>query len=490
MDVTGATPRTLPGLDLRGTYPSGLMLAGDRLIVFGDSGYGLSPTTIGGGGVAVASDRVLGPHDWQPATVIVQVDVADPAHPRVLARITVDGSMVSARRTDGTVRVALSSSPSRLPLIAASASAGPSVRAAARANRRIVARATAADWLPRLTLTAAGRTIRRAAVPCTSVSRPTDHAGLGMIDVLTLGVNGTMSLLDSDAVMSNGDLVYASPTTMYVATSRWSEPGAPDATPPHGRTLIHALDTSDPSRTVYRASGVVRGYLLNPFSMSERDGFLRVASTEEPSWWAPPGGAQDASESFVTVLGTSGARLERAGQVGGLGRGERIHAVRFIGDRGYVVTFRQTDPLYALDLSDPAHPAVRGALKIPGFSSYLHPVDEDTLIGVGQAADASGRTQGTQVSLFDVSDIDAPRRIARRTLDTDWSESESEHHAFLWWAPARTLVLPVQSYAFDGSQAFTGAVGMTVPARPASPRSRGCATPTRPAPGRPCAARS
>ena len=127
-----------------------------------------------------------------------------------------------------------------------------------------------------------------------------------------------------------------------------------------------------------------------------------------------------------------------------------------------MVTFRRTDPLFAIDLSDPAHPVARGELKIPGFSSYLHPIDADTLIGVGQAADASGVTEGTQVSLFDVSDPAAPRRIAQRTLGTDWSEAEAEPHAFLWWAPTSTLVLPAQSFGADGSAAFLGAVGLTV----------------------------
>ncbi len=465
VDVTGATPRALPGLDLKSINPSGLLLAGDRLIVIGDAGGGVvSPLAVSDVAVGRPSSSLVAPGYWNPSTVIVQVDVSDPAAPRVIARMKVDGTLVAARRTAGTVRVVLSSSPTRIPLVSATGSEAPAVRAATRANRRIVARANASAWLPRLTLhdVAAGTTLRRAAVPCRAVARPTEFAGLGMIDVLTLGVTGTMSLLDSDAVMSDGELVYASPEAMYIATSRWSEPTESTKNPPRGRTLIHKLDTRDPARTTYRASGSVDGFLLNQFSMSEHEGYLRAASTEEPSWWSPPSGAAQPSESLVTVLGESDGRLNRVGRVGGLGRGERIFAVRFLGDRGYVVTFRQTDPLYALDLSDPTRPAVRGELKIPGFSSYLHPIDADTLIGVGQDADAEGRTQGTQVSLFDVSDITAPRRIAQRALDTDWSEAESDHHAFLYWAPTRTLVLPVQTYGGDGTPAFLGAVGLTV----------------------------
>jgi hypothetical protein len=318
---------------------------------------------------------------------------------------------------------------------------------------------------------AAGTVTTGPAVGCDAVSRPTRFAGTGMLTVLTLDVPGDLRVLDSDAVMSDGDLVYASATRLYIATPRWYDPSAATAdAPPRGSTLIHALDTSDPARTTYRASGVVSGWLLGQFSMSEQDGLLRVASTEEPDWWS--GEDEPASESRVTVLGEEGGRLVRVGLVTGLGRGERIQAVRFIGDRGYVVTFRQVDPLHVIDLRDPSHPAVRGELKIPGFSSYLQPVGDDLLVGIGQAATAAGRTTGTQVSLFDVSDPANPRRIAQRELDSDWSEAESDHHALLWWPARRLLVVPVERWDATGPAA-AGAVGLDVaPATGITPIAR------------------
>ena len=308
------------------------------------------------------------------------------------------------------------------------------------------------------------------AVGCAAVSRPTRFAGVGMLTVLTMDVPDGLRVLDSDAVMSDGDLVYASATGLYIATPRWFDPAAAGDAPPRGSTLIHKLDTSDPSRTTYRASGVVSGWLLDQFSMSEQDGRLRVASTEEPDWWS--GEDEGASESRVTVLAEAGGRLAREGLVTGLGRGERIQAVRFIGDRGYVVTFRQVHPLFVLDLGDPAHPAVRGELKIPGFSSYLQPVGDDLLVGIGQSATAQGRTTGTQVSLFDVADPAAPRRIAQRDLDSDWSEAESDHHAVMWWPARRLLVVPVERWSGVGP-AGLGAVGLDVaPATGITPIAR------------------
>ena len=432
VDVTGPAPRLLARLALDDLSPSGLLLLGDRLIVLGEAG---APVAVDAP-VARAQTVIAGPVG-APRTVLAQVDVSDPAHPRALARMAVDGHLVAARRSGGTVRAVVATAPRPIEL-----------------GRQRALRAGAGAWLPRLTV----RGTRRVAVGCRSVSRPRTFSGLGMVTVLTVDAAGPLALLDSDAILTDGEIVYASPTAMYVATSRWADPAlADDPTPPRGATLVHKLDTSDPARTTYRASGAVRGFLLNQFSLSEHDGYLRAASTEEPDWWSAPDGAARESESLVTVLAERGGRLERVGEVDGLGRGERIFAVRFLGARGYVVTFRQTDPLYALDLSDPARPAAGGVLKIPGYSSYLHPVDDSTLIGIGQAADAGGRTLGTQVSLFDVSDLAAPRRIAQRALDGDWSEAESDHHAVLYWPATHLLALPIQSY--EGASA---AVGLTV----------------------------
>ena len=122
--------------------------------------------------------------------------------------------------------------------------------------------------------------------------------------------------------------------------------------------------------------------------------------------------ASIAATDSLVVLAERDGRLVQTGIADGLGKGEQIYSVRFIGARGYVVTFKQTDPLYSLDLSDPAKPAVTGELKITGYSAHLQPVGENRLIGIGQEADRNGMTKGTQISLFDVSD---PARPAEST---------------------------------------------------------------------------
>ena len=190
------------------------------------------------------------------------------------------------------------------------------------------------------------------------------------------------------------------------------------------------------------------GELLSQFALSEDRGVLRAASTK---------GFGDEAESLVTTLADRDGRLVRLGAVGGLGRGERIYAVRFLGDTGYVVTFRQVDPLYTLDLADPARPVVRGELKIPGYSAYLHPVGDDLLLGVGQNATGAGEVTGLQLSLFDVSDLARPARLAQVDLGSRYSGSEAEwdHHAFLFWPATGLAVLPIDSEDFSGAAGFT-----------------------------------
>jgi hypothetical protein len=117
-----------------------------------------------------------------------------------------------------------------------------------------------------------------------------------------------------------------------------------------------------------------------------------------------------------------------------------------MGPAGYVVTFRQTDPLYTLDLSDPAHPQVRGTLALTGYSAYLHPASATRLIGIGQQADKMGHIGGLQVSLFDVSDLASPARLAAYVLAGASSDAQFDPHAFLYWPSSHLVVVPLQRY--------------------------------------------
>ncbi|TDD12381.1 beta-propeller domain-containing protein, partial [Nonomuraea diastatica] len=214
---------------------------------------------------------------------------------------------------------------------------------------------------------------------------------------------------------------------------------------PPEETQIHRFDVSKPGPPAYVASGKVAGRLLNQYSLSEHEGHLRVATTH---------GSRDGESSSSTVHVLDAATMGRKGEVGGLGKGERIYSVRFIGPVGYAVTFKRVDPLYTLDLRDPAAPKVTGELKITGYSAYLHPAGDGRLIGIGQEADEEGRTQGTQVSLFDVSDPAAPRRLSQLFQKDSGSEAEWDPHAFLYWPRTGLAVIPLTSAGESGALAL------------------------------------
>jgi hypothetical protein len=216
----------------------------------------------------------------------------------------------------------------------------------------------------------------------------------------------------------------------------------------HPQTYIYRFDITQGGLPRFVAGGSVPGYPLDQYSLSEWNGYLRIATTTGTSWAladGAPAGAQTSS-SAVYVLTTQGPVMRTVGQVTGLGIGERIYAVRFMGPAGYVVTFRQTDPLYTLDLSDPTHPRVRGTLALTGYSAYLHPVSATQLIGIGQQADKMGHIGGLQVSLFDVSDLASPARLATYALAGASSDAEFDPHAFLYWPGSQLVVVPLQGY--------------------------------------------
>ncbi len=425
VEARGDSPALVGSIELPGGFEHDLLLHEGRALVI----------SRGPGEVAAESRPAAG----GPITTLTEVDVRDPSAMRVVRTLRADGFFVSARRTGPTARVVLSAPPELATM-----------------DARAVRTAPLATWIPGgvVRTERTGRRRGRRLVDCSAVRRPRAFSGLGILTVLTIDLRRGLPWVDADAVMTDAQVVYGSPASLYVATEDW------DAAQRRATTQIHRFAAADAPDTAYAATGAVPGSLLNQFALSEHAGVLRVASTVE----RPGDGAEPFdSESVVTVLDQDGSTLRPVGSVGGLGRGERIFAVRFLGDVGYVVTFRQTDPLYTLDLATPTAPRVVGELKIRGYSAYLHPVGEDLLLGVGQDATEEGRVLGTQLSLFDVSRPEAPVRLHARTLAAAGSsEAEYDHHAFLHWAPAQLAVLPFEAGGGPGTDLFAGAAGFRV----------------------------
>lgn len=458
VDVTGPEPVEIGRLRLPDSSYQSLFIDGDRALLFG-SAWNPGPVPL-----AAASDGVgIAPVSGSPTVEIIEVDIG--GEPEVVRSMSIDGSFISGRMVEGVVRLVSTSGPVGFEWSYPSGSGLRAERKAVEENKEIVRNSTEENWIPYYVVADADGNIvdEGTLFDCDRAARPDEFSGLNMLSVLTIDLSDGLDLVDATGVLANGDTVYSSEDSLYVATQNWQVwsflAGSESDEPTGPETEIHEFDISNPRVTRYLASGSVEGYLLNQFSMDEYDGVLRVASTTTPSGW----GISPDSESRVTVLGRIGDSLESVGMVDGLGKTEQIYSVRFMGDVGYVVTFRQTDPLYTLDLSNPRRPRVAGELKIPGYSAYLHPLEGGLLMGIGQDATEEGRIQGTQVSVFDVSDPSNPTRLDTYTFDGGSnSEVEYDHHAFLYWDGV--AVIPIQQYFWDekSESMFMGAVALHV----------------------------
>jgi uncharacterized secreted protein with C-terminal beta-propeller domain len=242
----------------------------------------------------------------------------------------------------------------------------------------------------------------------------------------------------SNSFMGYSSTQYASTNALYLVSN--SYPIYYDFNNYKERSSIYkfALD----GQLSYRGIGSVYGHTINQFALSEYQDILRIATTESFSW-----SSIGINNSIYTLKEQNGL-LPIQGILSGLGEeGETIKSVRFMGDKAYLVTFRQTDPLYTIDMSNPEAPKKMGELHIDGYSSYLHPVGEDKLLGIGRDADADGRTKGIKIELFDISDFAHPSSLSSIVLDDNtYSEIEYNHKALAYRNSDNLFAFPYRQY--------------------------------------------
>ncbi|CAM3393408.1 beta-propeller domain-containing protein [Kibdelosporangium persicum] len=438
LKVIDVASRKITGtLDVPDVFVSQMLISGDRALLVANQDHVVYdvPTPRGKPAPPIYPGGAMG-------SKLVLVDLA--GTPKVLGTLEVSGLYVDARQVGTVARVVVRSQP-KLKFSYPDGTQSPTT--AQQKNRDVALESSIDDWLPGYRLDSGGTKTEGRLVDCAKVSHPADYSGTAMLTVLTIDLTKALEKGDPVTVAADGDTVYGTDKSLYVADDHFSRmvpmQAPPATTVPDrtalGRTQIHRFDIAGSAPPKYAGSGEVEGTLLNQYSLSEHDGHLRVATTTWPAD-AVPQGSQPQSHSIVTVLARGDKGLTQVGRVDGLGKGERIYAVRFFGTVGYVVTFRQVDPLYTLDLSQPARPRVAGELKITGYSAYLHPVGPGKVLGVGQEATEQGRRLGAQVSLFDVGNPATPNRLAQQRLEGGSSEVEYDPHAFLHW-PARNLVV-------------------------------------------------
>lgn len=463
---------------LTGTMGSGAgdIFAAEEALLDGDVLTIFAATQL----IDAASDRRF-------AAVVIQTwDVSNRTAPALLRSSSLEGSLVTARLINGYAYLAVSSS-AHLASSPPDSPTPPDVMpvAALQDETRAASGGGGAAVLTSVTDCGSVSYVKdvqpRSLLTIASIATTADGKAPGsIVDRVTLAVGASWREAS----------VYASSASLYVATynSQWTCSGTSttcakgawwciDRQSSGRRRLRHGVwggsnctysaatyifaYTIDPSGSgllTLRAKGAVPGYLLSQWALDEHADHLRVAYT------LPASGARTMTDNGIDVLRASD--LGRVGRVRGLGRGERIYSMRFAGDLGYMVTFRQIDPLYTLELSDPTSPRVLGELKIPGFSDYLHPVDNHTLLGIGMAGNDEGRIRGVKLALFDISDLNKP--IEKGGIELGGQSSSTlvsdDHKALLFDPVRKLLVIPITEKqgwncnmppTFHGAKAFT-----------------------------------
>lgn len=221
------------------------------------------------------------------------------------------------------------------------------------------------------------------------------------------------------------------------------------------RTAIQKISIND-ADLEYVTTKTVLGYTLNQFSMDEKDGYLRLATTS--GWWG---------ENINNRLFVLDENLDEVSRIENLGKpGETIHSVRFVGDYGYVVTFQRTDPFYVINLSDPENPFKEGELEIPGFSTYLQPLNDNFMLGIG-FGDSEGGTNGIKISVYDISDKTNPVEFDGVTFDYEdfgwsWSSATYNHKDLLVSLSKGIIALPFSTYDYSPEDGYSFNSGILV----------------------------
>ena len=398
--------------------PSDLYLDGDTLIVLGYNNQNYYWERSGEIGI-----YPIYPGFFESQSSVYIYDVSNPENPELSRQLSFDGNLNTSRKIDNTLYLVINDYDNYLT--------------------EEVAVEDTENYLPRYRDVLEGTD--EVLTPCDQVYvLPRNHS-LSYISTAAIPLDG--GPIDGDVIMGNSENVYASSKNLYISSTNYMG-GDYYLDYNHARTQVHKLSLF-PSEIDYYGSGYVPGTVLNQFSFSEYDHHLRIATTKRGNWW------EDTEQE--TQLHILDDRMELVGSITGIAPTENLHSSRFMGKRGYLVTFKKVDPLFVLNLSDPNNPFIEGELKVPGYSDYLHFYDENHLIGFGKdATEASEEAiearnldfawyQGLKMSLFDVTDPENPSQLYSVGMGDRGSESPVlwNHKALLFSKDKELLALPL-----------------------------------------------
>ncbi len=413
-------------------YPRELYLDDDVLTVIGNGAgdfYALRNTTA----TAETTEVSLIAPDYYPqqnALKVISFDVSDASQPEKIRSVSFDGSYVSSRKIGDVVYTVANKYanyygwPEPIPLLGDVDM--PVFKDSAYEEELYIASCDQVRYFPNF--------------------RDPNYMILAAIDT-----RDTSQRVEREMLLGSGQQVYASQDNLYVTRNQYDEiffeRGDDSGWRNEEFTEVFkfSLDGTDID---FVAKGKAPGRAINQFAMSEHDNYFRIATQRGNLW----GDVKSTSNVY-----TFDADMDLEGRLEGLAPGEQMYSARFVGDRGYLVTFKKVDPLFVIDLSDPKNPEVLGELKIPGFSEYLHPYDENHIIGFGKdAAEPDPEDlnawrpdfawyQGMKLAIFDVSDVENPKQLHTELIGDRGTNSEVlyNHKALLFDAEKNLLAFPV-----------------------------------------------
>lgn len=451
--ITKAQPATdmelLGTIDLKDSYIRELYVQGNNLMVFGSRSIIIGDVPSGPVILEEESDPAnkmrfapeIYPYPgpiYRSVSFIELYNISDKQKPELKRKVEFEGDYRSSRKVGSWVYAVINSYPQYYPFWNAPRT---NTGAAAAADQNLVP----------LFREQRGTTLQQdvafePVVGCNKVAYIDPIVSQNYITIVALPINSYTRAITREVILGAGENVYASPDSLYIAQTDYNA-GSAEPTPlirwvpPAQKTTVYKFNIKR-NQVDYQGKNSVPGTILNQFSMDEHNDHFRIATTKGDVW-----NETEKSTSNVYVLDD---QLKQVGAVEGIAPGERIYSTRFMGDRAYMVTFKKIDPFFVLDLSDPKKPTVLGKLKIPGYSDYLHPYDENHIIGIGKEAMEAENAdfawyQGMKMALFDVSDPENPKEISKVLIGDRGTDSPVlyDHKAFLFSKERNLLVLPV-----------------------------------------------
>lgn len=370
----------------------------------------------------IAKDSLIAP--MMQSTAIIVYNVKNPVGPKQVREVKVEGSYVSARKVENLVYLVTQHYPDYWLL---------------KENKGIDIRPKFTDTV----LDSKEKTVDYDDIHYFPESRQPNYTMIAALDL-----DQPKKEVALTTYLGSGNQLYMSKENLYLAVENYGEMDLKDRGVIAPDTDVHKFAIKG-MEVKYHSSATVPGTVLNQFSMDEHNGYFRLVTTKGYAW-----DEKRPSSNHLYILDKN---LKETGKIEELARGERIYSARFMGDRIYMVTFKETDPLFVLDASDPANPKVLGELKIPGFSNYLHPYDENHVIGFGQdtklvaekgAKEPRILTDGVKISLFDVSDMSNPKEKFTEVIGGrgTYSPLNHDHKALLFSKDKDIFAFPISVY--------------------------------------------